>query len=144
MKYKLFRVLLSIIFISCLFTYSSCVDDCESDSEPQLSVYFSNPHNYKTIYGLHGKKKLTAPFDSPQYIAVPMSIKEDSTIVIFEAADHTDTLTVHYSRTVKMQSVRCGFRIYFDDFAIIQPTTFTDVSVSSELYDRVLDIYIND
>ncbi len=144
MKYKLFRVLLSIICISCLFTYSGCVDDCESDSEPNLSIHFSNSHNYKTIYGLHGKLKLRAPFDNPQWISIPMSIKDDSTVVIFEATDKTDTLTLHYSRTVKMESVRCGFRIFFDDFAIVKPTTFTSASVSSELYNEQLDININD
>ena len=141
MKYKLTRGLLSVIFISCLFTYSGCVDECELDSEPTVFIYFSTQKYYRSVYGLHGKEKPDNQSADYQY-SVPLSIKDDSTIVIFESDVRNDTLTIHYSRTVEMQSARCGFRIYFDDFEIVKPTTFTQASVSSTL-DYSQDLYVN-
>jgi hypothetical protein len=142
MKYKLFRACLSVIFISCLFFYSGCINECDGEEdEPTLYINFATARNYTRVYGLYGKEKNTYDYPSSQW-SVPMSIKDDSTIVVFESNSRIDTLTIHYSRTVRMESQRCGFRIFFDDFEIVEPTTFTRLPDLSDDIDYSNDLYV--
>ena len=144
MKYKLFKGCLNVIFISCLFFYSGCVDDCDGEEgEPNLYVSFATAKPYTRVYGLNGKEKNSSNSSNLQW-TVPISIKDDSTIVVFESAAGTDTLTIHYSRTVKMESQRCGFRLFLDDFKITEPTTFTRLPNEVSYYANELYVYIDE
>lgn len=94
MKYKLFKGCLSVIFISCLFSYSGCFRECDGqEGEPTLYINFETPKSYTRVYGLNGKAKNTYDYSSTQW-NVPMSIKDDSTIVVFESNSGNDTLCV--------------------------------------------------
>lgn len=144
MKYKLFKGCLSVIFISCLFFYSGCIDECDGqEGEPTLYISFAAEKRYTRVYGLGGKEKNTYDYPSTQW-HVPVSIKDDSTIVVFESNTGNDTLTIRYSRTVKMESQRCGFRLFLDDFEIAEPTTFTRLPDEVSYYTNELYVYIDE
>jgi hypothetical protein len=144
MKYKLFKGCLSVIFISCLFFYTGCIDECDGqEGEPTLYISFATEKRYTRVYGVGGKEKDTYDYPSTQW-HVPVSIKDDSTIVVFESSTGNDTLTIRYSRTVKMESQRCGFRLFLDDFEITEPTTFTQLPDEVSYYTNELYVYIDE
>ena len=144
MKYKLFKGCLSVIFISCLLFCTGCIDECDGqEGEPILYISFANARSYTRVYGLNGKEKNTYDYPSTQW-NVPVSIKDDSTIVVFESNTGNDTLTIRYSRTVNLESLRCGFRLFLDDFEIIVPTSFTRLPDEVSYYPNELYVYIDE
>jgi hypothetical protein len=144
MKYKLFKGCLTVIFISCLFFCSGCIDECDGqEGEPTLYISFTNARSYTRVYGLNGKEKNTYDYPSTQW-SVPISIKDDSTIVVFESGTGNDTLTIRYSRTVKMESQRCGFRLFLDHFEFVEPTTFTRLPDVVDYNTNDLYVYIDE
>ena len=126
--------LLSFSLVCCLLTYSGCYfNPCGLNKEPKLIVDFQTPKDYTQVYGL---KKVIQPVPqiSLNSWAIPISIIDDKTTVIFKSDSLSDTLTIHYHRQVKLESARCGFRIFIDDFQIVAPTTFQQVYVRSDLF----------
>ncbi len=138
---KPIRLLLGIIVISCLTTYSGCIPECGSNAEPSAEIYFQNPKNYTSVYGLKETVQ-EIPSYSTNYWVVPLSLKEGKTTIIFTSITDSDTLTLQYDKVVKMKSVRCGFHITFKDFEIIQPTTFKDLQVTPILDPESRQIYV--
>ena len=126
--------LLSFSLVCCLLTYSGCYfNPCGLNKEPKLIVDFQTPKDYTQVYGL---KKVIQPVPqiSLNSWAIPISIIKDITTVIFKSDSLSDTLTVHYNRQFKLESQRCGFRIFLDNFQIVAPTTFQQVYVRSDLF----------
>jgi hypothetical protein len=96
MKNKL--VLIFLILVVCLACEKKCFD-----AEPKISVRFFNQLNQDTfpkfdkVYALSGIKDIQ--FNNNQFI--PLSLSQDSTVVVFEKGAQADTIIFRYARKLQ-------------------------------------------
>jgi hypothetical protein len=73
MKYKLFKGCLSVIFISCLFFYTGCIDECDGqEGEPTLYISFATEKRYTRVYGVGGKTTQPLLYLNPVPVTTPL------------------------------------------------------------------------
>jgi hypothetical protein len=106
-------------------------------------VYFASDAQYTSVYGLDGEQpgKEIQMYDL--HAEVPLTRKQNKTVLIFKSESRSDTLSIQYELTPKLESKECGFYMKADHYQVGRPTTFSNVELQSPSSTQVT-VYIND
>jgi len=143
MRMRIVSILLSVVFLSYLLTFSGCRRSCFSEDPFVAFVYFANDRQYTSVYGMDGEQpgKEIPIYDL--HAGLPLTRKQNKTILIFQNDTRRDTLSIQYELTPKLQSKECGFYLDVDNCQVGKPTTFSNVVLQSSSSSQIT-VYIND
>jgi len=120
-----------VLIFSILVVCFACEKKC-FDAEPKIGIRFFNQLNEDTfptfdkVYALSGIKDFQ--FNNNQFI--PLSLSQDSTVVVFEKGTQADTIIFRYNRQLK-EKINSSYCITLEDDTVI--STFKDFCYQFEL-----------
>ena len=132
-----------LTLLACAFLLYACCKEQRYDISPLPSIAFvKSPPAQSTdtaltftrIYALKGKRNLyDSPSDFPRSsFQVPIALGSDTTTYIFESATRIDTLSIKYDRKEQFVSRNCGAILYIQNIRISEPTSFSNVRISTD------------
>lgn len=140
---RIVSILLSVVFLSYLLTFSGCYRSCFSEDRFVAVVHFANESQYTSVYGWDGEQPGKEIQISDFSTEVPLTRKQNKTVLIFQSDTRKDTLSIQYELTPKLQSRECGFYLDADHYQVGKPTTFSNVELQSPSSSQIT-VYIND
>ena len=134
---KIYRI---IVLMMVLFLILEACDDtiCPNLNSSNVIIAFfdSQTQGAKSLIvdsiSAIGTDSLFYKQDTASIFTLPVNTFSDSTIFLFFNKGKTDTISVHYTRTVSLLSKDCGFTQVFDQLSVSY-TTFPEAVVKSRI-----------